>query len=124
MKIKEKIKYGLCTAIVTGTDIFWVQTYDGQYKDFIRGYGHDFLLPAIAYFSGRFVNFDGGKKDKLINITLTALCTFEFTQYLGWYPGDFSPYDFLAYSLGIGVAFSTDLLINKKKNRGLEKIIS
>ncbi len=95
MTLCDQIKNGSIGISLTAIDLYTSKTYTGKYESFVKGYGHDVLLPAAFIFSG--------------------CSAFELAQAIGWYHGTFDPKDFLAYAAGTAFALGLDSIITRKK---------
>lgn len=135
--IKSALKEGLISSdMCTNKGFFWTSCmigvgiagslaskllYQGPYSNLVHGYGHDVALPFIAYWSTRSV---GGGKLAASLVGFLGCALFEFSQYLGSYPGTYDPNDFIAYASGAGLALTVDKLVFcKHKKKTLEEKI-
>jgi hypothetical protein len=75
----------------------------------LDSYGNNFGAPIFVHYLVRKFNPNTTPEHRAaINVVLYS--TAEIAQRVGLYPGTFDPKDFLAYGLGIGLAYTAEKL--------------
>ena len=93
----------------------------GEHQELLNGYGSDVALPFTGYYLLDFFwsNVKPFRHQAEINagIWFTGCCTHEILQGAGVFDGrTFDWKDFIAYGVGVGLAYGIDKLRPKKKS--------
>ena len=116
MKLGERVKNAIIGAGFVAANLIVCGTYSGQYKNLVKGYGHDVLLPTSAFFIYKARGGIWNKNRYATAAFIFSGCSaFELAQAAGLYPGTFDPKDFLAYAAGTALALGVDSIISRKQ---------
>ena len=84
--------------------------YHGEYRPFVRSYGHDAIIPVTSFFAFKY--FSRLKSRSVVAAYAFSGCSaVEIAQKYGWYDGTYDPKDFLAYAVGTLVALGVDAAV-------------
>jgi hypothetical protein len=101
--------------IILGILLFLLkQHYNGPYIEFVKSYLGNFSISFVVYFIVGF-NAKLWKENKIITAVFAfAIVTlFELTNGFGVMTNVYDVFDLLANLLGISLAFTVDLIVNK-----------